>query len=113
MFRSKISRSIFRVFFPCGPSIFILLPDNIDPIQLSMLKVNPATAYLMTNRLSSMLILSLVFGVVSAILGYLLAIYFDVSIGGSMAAMCGVFWRPQHSPPPSDSDKNITTSVKA
>ena len=24
--RSKISRSIFRVFLPCGPSIFILFP---------------------------------------------------------------------------------------
>ena len=28
----------------------ILLPDNIDPIQLSMLKVNPATAYLMLTK---------------------------------------------------------------
>ena len=28
----------------------ILLPNNIDPIQLSMLKVNPATAYLMLNK---------------------------------------------------------------
>jgi len=28
----------------------ILLPDNIDPIQLSMLKVNPATAYLMLKK---------------------------------------------------------------
>jgi len=28
----------------------ILLPDDIDPIQLSMLKVNPATAYLMLKK---------------------------------------------------------------
>ena len=28
----------------------ILLPNNIDPIQLSMLKVNPATAYLMLTK---------------------------------------------------------------
>jgi len=28
----------------------ILLPNNIDPIQLSMLKVNPATAYLMLKK---------------------------------------------------------------
>ena len=27
-----------------------MLPDNIDPIQLSMLKVNPATAYLMLKK---------------------------------------------------------------
>ena len=28
----------------------IMLPNNIDPIQLSMLKVNPATAYLMLKK---------------------------------------------------------------
>ena len=32
----------------------ILLPSNVDPLQLSMLKVNPATAYLMLKKYVSL-----------------------------------------------------------
>ena len=34
-------------------SNLILLPKNIDPLQLSMMKVNPATAYLMIKKICS------------------------------------------------------------
>lgn len=47
----------------------------------------PATAYLITNRLSLMLILSAVIGSVNAVSGYWLAYLFDVSIAGAIATM--------------------------
>ena len=47
----------------------------------------PATAYLMTDKLSRMLILSAVIGSVNAVSGYWLAHLFDVSIAGAIATM--------------------------
>ena len=47
----------------------------------------PATAYLMTDRLSRMLILSAIIGSVNAVGGYWVAFLFDVSIAGSIATM--------------------------
>ncbi|CAI8029790.1 Zinc transport system membrane protein TroD [Geodia barretti] len=47
----------------------------------------PATAYLITNRLSVMLTLSAVIGSVNAVSGYWVAYLFDVSIAGSIATM--------------------------
>ena len=45
----------------------------------------PATAYLMTDKLSRMLILSAIIGGVNAVSGYWLASVFDVSIAGAIA----------------------------
>ena len=47
----------------------------------------PATAYLMTDKLSRMLVLSAVIGSVNAVSGYWLAFLFDVSIAGAIATM--------------------------
>ena len=47
----------------------------------------PATAYLMTDKLSRMLILSAVVGSVNAVGGYWLAYLFDVSIAGAIATV--------------------------
>ncbi len=52
----------------------------------------PATAVLLTRRLARIVMLAVAISVASCILGYLLAIRLDVSIGGSMAAMTGVFF---------------------
>lgn len=49
----------------------------------------PITAYLLTDDLKRMLVLSALFGTINAILGYFLAVFFDVSISGSMAVMTG------------------------
>lgn len=49
----------------------------------------PAAAYLLTDRLSRMLIYSALIGVFSAISGYWLAHLLDASIAGSMATMTG------------------------
>lgn len=47
----------------------------------------PTTAYLMTNSLGRMLILSAIIGSVNAVSGYWLAYLFDVSIAGAIATM--------------------------
>jgi len=49
----------------------------------------PAAAYLLTDRLSRMLIYSALIGIFSAISGYWLAHFLDASIAGSMATMTG------------------------
>jgi manganese/zinc/iron transport system permease protein len=50
----------------------------------------PAAAYLLTDRLSRMLVYSALIGVFSAISGYWLAHVLDASIAGSMATMTGI-----------------------
>jgi manganese/zinc/iron transport system permease protein len=50
----------------------------------------PAAAYLLTDRLSRMLIYSALIGIFSAVGGYWLAHGLDASIAGSMATMTGV-----------------------
>lgn len=51
-----------------------------------------ATAYLLTHHLRTMIILSCLFGVASAGLGYLLAVYIDGSIAGAMATVSGLIF---------------------
>lgn len=50
----------------------------------------PITAYLITDNLKIMLILSGILGGVNGILGYHIAHFFDVSIAGCMAVMTGI-----------------------
>lgn len=50
----------------------------------------PVTAYLLTDNLKRMLIISGVIGTVNGILGYHVAALLDVSIAGSMAVMTGL-----------------------
>lgn len=50
----------------------------------------PAAAYLLTDRLSRMLVYSSLIGIFSAVSGYWLAHLLDASIAGSMATMTGV-----------------------
>jgi manganese/zinc/iron transport system permease protein len=61
-------------------------------LVVSMLIVPGATAYLLTDRLSIMLILSVGVGVLSAILGYVLAIILDASIAGAMSTAAGAIF---------------------
>jgi manganese/zinc/iron transport system permease protein len=53
--------------------------------------VPPAAAYLLTDRLSTMLVLGILISGASSVLGYQAAVLMDVSIGGMMAVMTGVF----------------------
>lgn len=50
----------------------------------------PASAYLLTDRLSRMLLYAAGIGIFSAISGYWLAHWLDASIAGSMATMTGI-----------------------
>lgn len=65
--------------------------DHVGSVLVVALMIAPpAAAYLLTERLSRMLILSVLIGIVSAISGYWLARAFDTSISGAMATMCGI-----------------------
>ena len=58
-------------------------------LVIALMIVPPATAYLLTDRLSTMLILSSLTGAVSAVCGYGVAIKLDASIAGAMATLTG------------------------
>ncbi|RAK16593.1 manganese/zinc/iron transport system permease protein [Anoxybacillus vitaminiphilus] len=67
--------------------------DSVGAILVvAMLIVPGATAYLLTDKLSVMLMLSALVGVLSAIAGYFIAMIFNVSISGSMAVAAGVIF---------------------
>ena len=52
----------------------------------------PITAYLMTNKLKEMIVLSLIVGAIASVIGYNVAILFDVSIAGSIALIIGILF---------------------
>nr|WP_281376932.1 metal ABC transporter permease [Deinobacterium chartae] len=61
-------------------------------LVIAFVIVPPATAYLLTRRLPVMIGLSLLFGALSSVAGYVLAILLDASIAGMMATLLGVFF---------------------
>ncbi len=67
--------------------------DIVGTILIVALIITPpATAYLLTKRLSHMIFLSIAIGILSAISGTLLAIVIDGSIAGAMCTMAGVLF---------------------
>ena len=67
--------------------------DSVGAILVvAMLIVPGATAYLLTDKLSVMLMISALVGVLSAFAGYFIATIFNVSISGSMAVAAGVIF---------------------
>jgi manganese/zinc/iron transport system permease protein len=58
-------------------------------LVVALMIAPPASAYLLSNKLSSVIILSIGYGICSAISGFWLATLFDVSIAGMMATMSG------------------------
>ncbi|WP_438446463.1 metal ABC transporter permease [Gorillibacterium sp. sgz5001074] len=61
-------------------------------LVVGMLVVPAATAYLLTERLSIMILLSMGIGSVSAVLGYFIAAALDASIAGAMISVAGVLF---------------------
>lgn len=59
-------------------------------LVIALMVAPPATAYLLTDRLPRMIMLSVAIGIASALSGYWLARWFDVSIAGTMATMTGI-----------------------
>ncbi|MGB3605561.1 metal ABC transporter permease [Psychroserpens sp.] len=67
--------------------------DAVGAILVVALMIAPAaTAYLLTTDLKKMLVLSICFGIVSAISGYWIAHWLDASISGSITTMLGVLF---------------------
>lgn len=67
--------------------------DSVGAILVvAMLIVPGASAYLLTEKLSIMLILSAIIGVLSAVIGYYVASALNVSIAGSMATVGGIIF---------------------
>lgn len=65
--------------------------DSVGSILVVALMIAPATAaFMLTQKLHVMLVLSAIIGAVSSIIGYGIAVILDVSIAGAMATMCGV-----------------------
>lgn len=58
-------------------------------LTVALLIVPAATAYLLTQRLPWMIALAVLFGALSAVAGYLLAMALDASIAGAMATAAG------------------------
>lgn len=67
--------------------------DSVGSILVvGMLIIPAATAYLLTDRLHMMLILSMIVGVISSIAGYFIAMVLNVSISGSMVCTAASFF---------------------
>lgn len=65
--------------------------DAVGAIMVVAMLITPAaSAYLWTDRLSVMILLSGGFGVISAVVGYYIAVWLDTSISGSMAFATGL-----------------------
>lgn len=61
-------------------------------LVVGMLIVPAATAYLLTDRLSMMIGISVVISIFCSLLGYYFAYLLDASIGGAMVTVAGVFF---------------------
>lgn len=61
-------------------------------LVVAFLVVPPATAYLLSDRMQPMLWLTALFGLVSAIGGFYLAVWWKSSISASMAVMAGMLF---------------------
>ncbi len=67
--------------------------DAVGAILVVALMIAPAaTAYLLTDNLKRMLVLSVFFGVFAAIAGYWFAHWLDASISGSMTTVLGIIF---------------------
>ena len=67
--------------------------DAVGAIMVVAMLITPAaSAYLWTDKLSVMLVLSGLFGISSAVVGYYIAAAIDTSISGSMAFATGIFF---------------------
>jgi len=67
--------------------------DAVGAIMVVAMLITPAaTAYLWTDKLFIMLLLSGGFGILSAVSGYYVAAWLDTSISGSMAFSTGVIF---------------------
>jgi len=89
-------------FFPAAVNYLLMSVVSITAVGtfyavgsilvVALMITPPATAYLLSKRVSTMVALSIVFGVISAVAGYGLAVWLDVSIAGMMATVTGMLF---------------------
>ncbi|MEM7009625.1 MAG: metal ABC transporter permease, partial [Thermodesulfobacteriota bacterium] len=61
-------------------------------LVVALMIAPPAAAYLLTDNLKKMILLSVLLGIISSALGFWMAILLDANIAGSMATMAGVLF---------------------
>lgn len=61
-------------------------------LVVGFLIIPPATAQLVTKKLPNMIVFASLFGVLSVIIGYVLALWLDVSITGAMVTVAGLIF---------------------
>lgn len=59
-------------------------------LVVAFLVVPPATAYLLTDNFKTMLVLSVLLGILASVAGYYLAVWLDGSIAGAIATVTGI-----------------------
>ena len=65
--------------------------ESVGAILVVAFLIGPAAiAYLLTNNLKKMLLLSVLAGILASVFGYYLAVWLDASIGGAMATCIGI-----------------------
>ena len=89
-------------FFPAAVNYLLMSVVSITAVGtfyavgsilvVALMITPPETAYLLSKRVSTMVALSIVFGVISAVAGYGLAVWLDVSIAGMMATVTGMLF---------------------
>ena len=64
--------------------------EAVGSILVVAFMIGPAiTAYLLTDRLHLMILLSIFIGIISSVLGFYISIYLDISIAGTIAVTIG------------------------
>lgn len=67
--------------------------DSVGAILVvALFVVPPATAYLLTNKLKQMLLLTVFLSIIISVLGYYLAVLMDGSIAGAMVTVGGIIF---------------------
>lgn len=87
-----ISTAFWHYFLMAAVSLTTVVSfESVGAILVvAFLVVPAATAYLLTNRLATMLVYAVVIGILCSILGYFLAVWINGSIAGSMTTVMGV-----------------------
>lgn len=89
-----ISTTFWHYFLMTAVSLTTVVSfESVGAILVvAFLVVPAATAYLLSNRLRNMLIISVIVGIAGSILGYFLAVKTNGSIAGSMTSVLGVLF---------------------
>ena len=67
--------------------------ETAGSVLIIAFMIGPAvTAYLLCDRLHTMILISIFTGILSSFLGFYISMYFDVSIAGTIAAVIGIIF---------------------